>query len=175
MKPLTQHRWRRLVVAATAVAVVATVAAACAKNDREPVCGARIDVSTANDEQLQRFASDLKLRHVDAFVNTVNYIHLHGALPPCFITKGEARKLGWQPGRRLWDVAPGRSMGGNRFGNRENRLPRKYERRYLEADLDYDGGRRGAKRLVFVSREPGAWWIWVTVDHYNSFQRVPTP
>ncbi len=39
-----------------------------------------------------------------------------GALPRNFITKGAARALGWQGGP-LEPYAPGKSIGGDRFGN----------------------------------------------------------
>jgi hypothetical protein len=89
-------------------------------------------------------------------------------LPPRFVTKRQARGLGWQPGRDLWSVPAlkGSSMGGDRFGNREGRLP---ENKWREADLGYRGGHRGAQRLVF-SRDGTRF---VTVDHYRTFVEVP--
>ncbi len=45
-----------------------------------------------------------------------------GALPKNFITKRQARALGWQGGS-LEPYAPGKSIGGDRFGNYERRLP----------------------------------------------------
>ena len=60
----------------------------------------------------------------------------------------------------------GSSIGGDRFRNLEGRLP---DKKWREADLDYKGGHRGAKRLVFS-------WDgerFVTVDHYNTFVEVP--
>ncbi|MBC8017228.1 MAG: ribonuclease, partial [Verrucomicrobia bacterium] len=69
-------------------------------------------------------------------------------LPPKFVTKQQARYQGWKPGKDLWSVRTlkGSSMGGDRFQNREGRLP---DSKWREADLDYKGGRRGGKRLVF--------------------------
>ncbi len=89
-------------------------------------------------------------------------------LPPKFVTKKEARSHGWKPGRDLWSVESlrGSSIGGDRFGNREGRLPGKSWR---EADLDYKGGHRGSKRLVY-SRSGERF---VTVDHYRTFVEVP--
>jgi hypothetical protein len=92
-------------------------------------------------------------------------------LPEKFVTKRQARKMGWKPGRNLWDTPAlrGRSIGGDRFGNREGSLPGG-ERALREADLDYKGGRRGPKRLVFS----GDGTRWVTVDHYRTFVEVPS-
>jgi hypothetical protein len=90
-------------------------------------------------------------------------------LPPKFVTKREARSRGWQPGKDLWSVGAlkGSSMGGDRFNNREGRLP---SAAWREADLDYKGGRRGAKRFLF-SRDGRRF---VTVDHYRTFVEVPS-
>ncbi|MDA8099935.1 MAG: hypothetical protein M0042_09935 [Nitrospiraceae bacterium] len=89
-------------------------------------------------------------------------------LPPKFVTKRQAREAGWKPGKDLWSVKAlkGSSIGGDRFANREARLPEKHWR---EADLHYRGGRRGAERIVF-SRDGKRF---VTVDHYRTFTEVP--
>lgn len=91
-------------------------------------------------------------------------------LPEKFVTKRQARKMGWKPGRDLWDTPAlrSRSIGGDRFENREGTLPGGGGK-LREADLDYKGGKRGAKRLVF-SGDGGRW---VTVDHYRTFIEVP--
>jgi ribonuclease T1 len=89
-------------------------------------------------------------------------------LPLTFVNKQEARSQGWKPGRDLWAVSAlrGSSMGGDYFNNREGRLP---DNKWREADLDYKGGHRGGKRLVF-SRDGVRF---VTVDHYRNFIEVP--
>ncbi|AMC34662.1 ribonuclease domain-containing protein [Janthinobacterium sp. B9-8] len=88
-------------------------------------------------------------------------------LPAKFVTKREAQAAGWRPGSSLWQSLPGKSIGGDRFGNRENRLPRN---QYQEADLDYQGGKRGAKRIVFSKNG----LRFITVDHYQTFTEVPS-
>ena len=46
------------------------------------------------------------------------YIQTYQKLPANFITKAEAEKLGWISSKgNLDEVAPGKSIGGNRFGN----------------------------------------------------------
>lgn len=89
-------------------------------------------------------------------------------LPAKFVNKREARSQGWKPGKDLWSVAAlrGSSIGGDRFQNREGRLP---DQKWREADLDYKGGRRGGKRLVFSQDGKRL----VTVDHYKAFMEVP--
>lgn len=92
-----------------------------------------------------------------------------GKLPDKWITKKQAHELGWSPGVKLGKVAPGKSIGGDRFGNREKRLPAEKGRQYFEADLGYRGGKRGAPRLIYSSDR----MIYVTVDHYQTFESIP--
>ena len=76
-------------------------------------------------------------------------IHTFGHLPSSFITKSEARELGWEGGL-LEPYAPGKCIGGERFGNYEGLLPEKYGRFYIECDIGTMGASsRGAKRIVF--------------------------
>ena len=93
------------------------------------------------------------------------YLHLYEELPPNFITKNEAKKLGWVSNKgNLDDVAPGMSIGGDRFGNYEGILPEGKE--YHECDIDSDGGYRNTKRIVYS--EDGC--IYYTEDHYETFE-----
>ncbi len=89
-------------------------------------------------------------------------------LPAKFVTKKQAKNAGWSPGRNLWAVSAlkGKSIGGDVFGNFEQRLPKG---KWREADLDYRGGKRGPKRIVFSSDGRRM----VTVDHYQTFAEVP--
>jgi ribonuclease T1 len=91
-------------------------------------------------------------------------------LPPKYVTKNQARKMGWKPGRDLWGVRKlrGKSIGGDVFGNREGRLP-DGKRVWHEADLDYKGGKRGPKRILYSTDGLRM----VTVDHYRTFEEVP--
>ena len=95
------------------------------------------------------------------------YINRFGKLPYNYIMKEQARKLGWISSQGNLDkVAPGKSIGGDRFGNYEHLLPTKKGRRYFECDIDYHGGRRNAKRIIFSSDG----LIYYTEDHYNTFE-----
>jgi hypothetical protein len=125
--------------------------------------------AAADEAGLQAFARGIGLRDVEGFVETVTSLRRSGELPERYLTKDEAEDQGWRPGSDLCDVAPDGSIGGDRFGNRERRLPESRGRRWREADLDFACGRRGAKRLVWSSDG----LIYVTVDHYDSFTAVP--
>lgn len=93
------------------------------------------------------------------------YIHQYGHLPSNFITKKEAESLGWSGGS-LEPYAPGKCIGGNRFGNYEGLLPEADGRSYTECDIDTLGAKsRGAKRIVFSNDG----LIYFTDDHYESF------
>ena len=92
------------------------------------------------------------------------YLYLYGHLPDNYITKSEARDLGWTGGA-VDKVVPGCAIGGDRFGNREGILP---EGSYHECDIGTDGASsRGAKRLVYSDEA-----IYYTEDHYESFTRL---
>ncbi len=90
--------------------------------------------------------------------------------PPKFVTKGQAKKMGWRPGKNLWAYKKlkGKSIGGDTFTNREGQLPNG-GKTWHGADLDYKGGHRGAKRLLFSNDGMRM----VTVDHYSTFTEVP--
>ena len=93
------------------------------------------------------------------------YLYTYSCLPENFITKDEARALGWQGGS-VEVYAPGYAIGGDVFGNREGLLPEEDDRIYYECDIDTDGAdSRGAKRIVFSNDG----LIYYTDDHYESF------
>lgn len=92
-----------------------------------------------------------------------------GKLPDRFLSKKEARKLGWVPEQgNLNEVAPGKSIGGDRFVNYEGKLPAQKGRSYREADVYDSPERRGAERLVFSNDG----LIFYTPDHYKTFYDV---
>lgn len=95
------------------------------------------------------------------------YIHRFGHLPDNYIKKRDAQDLGWVASKgNLWKVAPGMSIGGDRFGNYEELLPTASKRRYFECDIDFDGKYRNAKRIIFSNDG----LIYYTEDHYQSFE-----
>lgn len=94
------------------------------------------------------------------------YIHTYGKLPPNYITKAEAEDLGWEGGS-VEKYAPGKCIGGSRFGNYEGLLPKKDGRQYYECDIGTLGkNSRGAERIVYSNDG----LIYYTGDHYESFE-----
>ena len=97
------------------------------------------------------------------------YIFTFAKLPANYLTKNEAIALGWQSEEgNLWDVSDQMSIGGDRFGNREELLPNMEGRIWFECDVDYQGGYRNAKRLVYSNDG----LIYYTDDHYESFTEL---
>ena len=97
------------------------------------------------------------------------YIHLFNHLPDNYITKNEAKDLGWVNSKgNLDEVAPGKSIGGDRFGNYEGQLPDKKGRKYFECDIDYKGGYRDSKRIIFSNDG----LVYYTEDHYETFEKL---
>lgn len=100
--------------------------------------------------------------------NVVLYLELYGGLPPNYITKDEARDLGWQGGS-VEKYKEGAAIGGDRFGNHEGQLPTAKGRHYTECDIDTDGYHsRGSRRLIFSN--DGLYYY--TSDHYETFSEV---
>ena len=98
-----------------------------------------------------------------------DYLFEHGKLPENFITKEEAQDLGWDSSRNyVSDVAPGKSIGGDRFGNYEGQLPKAKGRKFFECDANYTGGKRGPERIVYSSDGH----VWYTKDHYGTFKEL---
>ena len=97
------------------------------------------------------------------------YLQTYGKLPKNFISKKDAEEQGFRFGEGdFGEACPGMSVGGSRFGNYEGQLPEKSGRRYYECDIDYQGGRRNAKRLVYSNDG----LIFYTDDHYKSFTQL---
>ena len=97
------------------------------------------------------------------------YLHEYGHLPSNYITKDEAEDAGWKTeGLDLDEACPGKSIGGDRFGNREGKLPKAKGRTWYECDIDYKGGSRGAKRIVYSSDG----LVYYTEDHYKTFEQL---
>ena len=93
------------------------------------------------------------------------YPHTYGHLPDNFMTKKEAKKLGWSGGG-LDGYADGCSIGGDVFGNYEGNLP---DGNYHECDIDtMHKSKRGAKRIVYS--DDGR--IYYTEDHYDTFEQL---
>ena len=141
-------------------------AAAPEKTEAPKLKGTEAPMEEAGEEEeitVQEGESYSDKEHVAA------YLFAFGELPPNYITKREAQALGWDNRLgNLWQVAPGKSIGGDRFGNYEGQLPTASGRKYFECDIDFDGGYRNSKRIIFSSDG----LIFYTEDHYTTFEEI---
>ena len=149
----------------TSILAIALGMAAMAAARPQPAAAPRTGApATTNAVQVVRDGEYTGKAEVAAYIRTFK-----GALPKNFITKRQARELGWQGGL-LEPFAPGKSIGGDRFGNYERQLPElKDGGFYKECDIDTKGRPRGAKRLVFTQKGGR---IYYTDDHYKTFKEV---
>lgn len=92
------------------------------------------------------------------------YLITYEHLPSNYMTKDEARKLGWEGGA-LSQVIENKCIGGDVFGNYEVILPE--EDTYYECDIDTLGKTsRGAERIVWSDDFD----VYYTEDHYETFE-----
>lgn len=97
------------------------------------------------------------------------YLKYYKKLLDYYITKNEAKKLGWKSNKgNLAEVAPGKMIGGDIFLNVRDILPGKVGRIWYECDLDYESGFRKGDRLVYSNDG----LIFKTDNHYSNFIAV---
>lgn len=104
------------------------------------------------------------------------YLHTYGHLPSNYVTKNEAKAAGWDSGAgNLIKVLPGKSIGGDYFGNYEGRLPKAKGRKYYECDINFNpkgktSGRvtRGGERIVYSNDG----LIFYSPDHFDTFEQL---
>jgi guanyl-specific ribonuclease Sa len=130
------------------------------------LCGCTYD--TNQNTSSESTQNETSIRENGAYTtkdDVVKYLAKYNRLPKNFITKNEARSLGWKGGG-LDDYKYGACIGGDRFGNYEKKLPTCVS--YHECDLNTMHKKtRGAERLVYSDQI-----IYYTKDHYQSFEEV---
>ena len=103
-------------------------------------------------------------------LNGADYWLAHkGKLPENYLTKEEARELGWKDKKgNLAEIAEGKMIGGNIYRNRDGKLPQANGRIWYEADINYTSGYRGTERILYSNDG----LIFVTYDHYQTFYEI---
>lgn len=97
------------------------------------------------------------------------YLYTYGVLPNYYITKKQAKSLGWKPILgNLDEVASGKMIGGEIFKNSDNKLPSAPGRIWYECDIDYNGGYRNNYRLIYSNDG----LMFKTDSHYSRFIAV---
>lgn len=134
------------------------------------------ELQAIDDEQFQKIEEELSgnidIEEDGTYTSRDDvaiYIYTYGHLPSNYITKSEAQDLGWNSSEgNLDEVAPGKSIGGDTFGNYEGMLPVEEGRTYKECDVDYEGGFRNEKRIIYSNDG----LIFYTDDHYETFMQL---
>ncbi|MGB8925135.1 MAG: ribonuclease domain-containing protein [Pseudomonas sp.] len=122
--------------------------------------------STSSNTQSKGNTSSQSIDQLTEEKKVISYVKQNHRLPDYYITKNEARKLGWNPSKgNLCEILPGKAIGGDHFSNREQRLPQ--SEKYFEADVNYNCGNRNSDRIIFTGNGD----IYLTKDHYKSFEK----
>ena len=102
------------------------------------------------------------------YLDVVAYIYYFHKLPSNYLTKSQAKSLGWKGSGNVWvnDKLQGKNIGGDTFNNREQILPITNSNTYIEVDVNNNGGSRGSNRIVYNRY---TFDIYFTNDHYASF------
>lgn len=169
---------RRILGLLLTLLLIFALCAGCERAVKDAALDALDELAAEMDESAPESGTDQRYSDADGLPvegeyyydleNVVLYLELYGKLPDNYITKNEARKLGWEGGS-VEDYKDGAAIGGDTFGNREGLLPADGGRRYTECDIDTNGyGSRGSRRLVFS--DDGLYFY--TSDHYESFSEV---
>lgn len=188
-KKLRKNRYIRALLVFLAICLILTGLTGCKKKEAQPAEEEQIEEQADQESQEEEQSAEPEQEpeevqtgdeevvtepdqgiFEDAYYYTKDevalYIHLYGHLPGNYMTKSEAKKLGWSGGS-LEEYAEGMVIGGDRFGNYEGNLPEKNGRTYTECDIDTLGKKkRGAKRIVFSNDG----LIYYTEDHYETFE-----
>ncbi|MEE1198142.1 MAG: ribonuclease domain-containing protein [Acutalibacteraceae bacterium] len=100
----------------------------------------------------------------------VDVLLLNGeSLPKRYITKKEAKKLGWKPIlTNLHQVTNNGIIGGDIYKNKNGKLPSADGRIWYEADINYTGGMRNSSRVIYSNDG----LVFVTYDHYFTFNQI---
>ncbi|MEK8130726.1 ribonuclease domain-containing protein [Paenibacillus filicis] len=164
-------RWSRAWLAATMVILIVLLAG-CGyggNSGAKPPGSSASGPSQTEQKQQPSKAKEISQAPLTGFKEVSDYIRKNRKLPDNFVTKKEAEQLGWVPSKgNLNKVAPGKSIGGDRFGNREKQLPDAKNRIWYEADINYKEGPRNADRILYSSDG----LIYMTNDHYKTFTDI---
>lgn len=133
-----------------------------AKKSNEP----QNNIAKSEPVKSADLTSSVNILAITKAETVISYVKTNHQLPDFYITKNEAKKLGWIPSKgNLCEVLPGKAIGGDYFSNREKQLPA--SKKYFEADVNYNCGNRNADRIIYTKSGE----VYLTTDHYKSFQK----
>jgi len=126
---------------------------------------ATVQTEKAGQNSAEKVENTFSIDQLTAENTVIDFVKKNHQLPDYYLTKNEAKKLGWNPSRgNLCEVLPGKAIGGDHFGNREGKLPK--GEKYFEADVNYNCGNRNGDRIVFTKNGE----VYLTKNHYKSFE-----
>lgn len=106
----------------------------------------------------------------DGIMGADYWLYYKHKLPDIYITKSQAKALGWKPQKgNLAEVAPQNMIGGDIYNNDDDRLPSAPNRIWYEADISYTSGFRSMCDRILYSNDG---LIFVTKDHYETFYEI---
>lgn len=110
----------------------------------------------------------IKSEEYNNYLDVIAYIYYFQKLPQNYLTKSQAKKLGWKGSGNVWvnESLKGKNIGGDTFNNYEQILPIVNDNTYIELDVNCSNGSRGKYRIVYNRY---TFDIYYTDDHYNSF------
>ncbi len=138
-------------------------------NNRDEKSAVQLPSSSTASVTEPTSASSLDITALTQQQRVVSYLQQNKRLPSYYITKKQARQMGWDArDGNLCHALPGKAIGGDRFSNREGNLPEQNGRVWHEADINYRCGHRGAQRLLYSNDG----LIYITRDHYKNVSKV---
>ncbi len=96
------------------------------------------------------------------------WIKFFGELPKYYVTKNEAKKIGWRQSKSPENYIPDKMITGGIYHNKNGHLPNAPGRIWYEADINYYEGRRNGHRLLWSNDG----LMFVTYDHYETFYEI---
>ena len=106
---------------------------------------------------------------IDGWNGVDAWIMYQKSLPPNYVTKDEAKKLGWVPKKHnLSEILPGYVIGGDEYHNYEEKLPTKTGRVWFKTDFDYSFDARNPNRILYSNDG----LIFVSYDHAQTFYEI---
>ena len=139
------------------------------ETEKTPVC---IEDGAFNNNEAHNVVNYMKLKEqyrVTELANdAVDSLTQTGKLPSNYITKDQARALGWKEGKALLNYAPGSAIGGDIFNNTSNILPSTNGRVWYEADVGQNYAMSRAKNPGYRIIYSNDGLIYGTFDHYDS-------
>ncbi len=100
----------------------------------------------------------------------VDSLRTTGKLPGNFVTKDEARKLGWEEGKSVTAFLGDKRIGGDTFNDTFGELPKADGRTWKEADIGLKStGKRSSERILYSNDGK----VYITTDHYKTYHPYP--